>query len=1487
MKKYKVKFYSFKGFLLKEFEVEKDSLIESVSLDIAGFEFLGWYQGRTIFDFNTPVTKHINLVAKLRDDWSSKKVEINNVTYKLFDNKTASIFKVPNDAVDEFIIPSEIVSDNITYKVTTLGIHSFDHSKITKLIIPNSILFIQGEAFRFADKLKEVTLPTSIPYLADGTFFGCSSLESIDIPGNIKSIDRNCFRVCSSLKTVNILAGVEVIKEYIFYECKSLETVIIPDTVTKMGINVFEKCTSLKHIALSKNLKILSECTFINCCNLQSVVLPEILEKLEKKVFFGCTNLSEINFPDTLVEIGAWTFVGCKSLKNIKIPQNVLQINSGVFTECASLEEIYIHKDVNLIKGTAFDQCYNLKNIIINEDNQYYKVKDGHIFSYDETEFVRYIELSKTEVYSIPKSVTKVLEGSFHYIRFIRKLIFHEGIEVVTSALSESDAIVCFTPLKERPESWSINCYYLVPVNLLVLNNDGTKKIQLINKSITPAKLISKYVYKGVIYDRYTDGTAHVVGIEANAVDVEVYNQIICDDEEYTVTDMKKHIPNPDTLKKLTIGSNITIIPNYFITSESLEEVILPPTIIELGEYAFDKCTLLVNITIPESVSKIGNCSFSGCTSLKSINIPKNVNRLNASTFSGCSSLEDVKLHDEFTSIGIYTFKHCTSLKSIVLPQQVNVISSGAFDGCTSLENVELSSETRYIFSSAFYGCKSLKQITIPNTVIEIGARAFGQCTSLTNIVLPKSVEKLEEKIFAGSLNLTVYTEHTSKPGGWHNDFNYDNLFVMWGTSKVEKSYNKANMSLLEYIDSVNDSTPLDEINNLILQVVNYKDKDVEKNKSIKYKGYTLGLKYNNPTAMYHLGLLYLEGTGVSKNFKKGYTLITDAAKLGSLEAQYKYGYLTIREDDLVKKECGPISKESLDLALSYFEDQVSNNNADALLTLAMGYLYNDNPNYSRTVEIAEIMVSKNIKFGMELKVEATNRNLLCEQREMLAKYKKSKPTPYQICEIADLAEAYYLGKDKDGNKVYNYDDYPIEFAQYAYEQGNVLAKCIYGTCLCIGKGIKTDKTLGFKLVYESYEQGCPFACGMLAYLYEVGYGCDKDSKKAFEFAEKGIKLDDGLSYGNLASFYEEGINCDIDLDKAKELYHKAIELKSNQEKNLAVLEKKIAVRKIIDFTTLLLEDKCSNKIISRVLDIVTNCDCDDVGIAILDMLLSNDRHYSDETSMFVQVCTKFKKLYNVTYTIGLEEAVIELLSLKGIKYENTEDVIDLDMYDCLAKLTAYVRKHDLSLLAFNIVNVGYMVTITNPSNANTIIESFNKSLLGKTTVTLFEVDNDLSKEAKLVKMLFNEVDQDKVDLLVNKKIPEFIDCIFDEDNPAFACFGEDENLNGCIQDLIYIKEDYVFSKEQQRELSNVIHKAGRGYDDGIEAADKFMYDFGYSIIEMHFSRKANSSYELYYSYDGSSFGPDDIAFPITLVKNHEKEEFEILMYKFLGDYIV
>lgn len=171
--------------------------------------------------------------------------------------------------------------------------------------------------------------------------------------------------------------------------------------------------------------------------------------------------------------------------------------------------------------------------------------------------------------------------------------------------------------------------------------------------------------------------------------------------------------------KQLTIESSISDGngKSYTVTkigmgafNSTLEEVTLPPTLDEIEDSAFFKCSSLTEITIPEGVTKIGTNAFYGCSQLTSITIPSTIKNMDTA-FPSNPKLSQVTLTNGIYRISSSAFKDCTGLTEIKIPTSVGKIRSDAFNGCTGLTSVTLEKGINIINRNAFKDCTNLNDV--------------------------------------------------------------------------------------------------------------------------------------------------------------------------------------------------------------------------------------------------------------------------------------------------------------------------------------------------------------------------------------------------------------------------------------------------------------------------------------------------------------------------------------------------------------------------------------------------------------------------------------------------------------------------------------------------------------------------------------------------------------------------------------------------------
>ena len=189
----------------------------------------------------------------------------------------------------------------------------------------------------------------------------------------------------------------------------------------------------------------------------------------------------------------------------------------------------------------------------------------------------------------------------------------------------------------------------------------------------------------------------------------------------------------------------------------SLEKVIIPPSVIEIGQRAFCRCRLLKEVVFSEGLKFIKKDAFRRCKSLEAITIPHTVSVLGDGAFSLCTSLKTVVLPNGLESIDSYAFAFCESIDEIKIPTSVTNLGYRSFEECIKLKNVVLSEGLQRIGGYAFANCSSLERLAIPSSVIVIGEYV---CDSLSSIHFSQEVEEFISTNYIPWWNCISYYEY-------------------------------------------------------------------------------------------------------------------------------------------------------------------------------------------------------------------------------------------------------------------------------------------------------------------------------------------------------------------------------------------------------------------------------------------------------------------------------------------------------------------------------------------------------------------------------------------------------------------------------------------------------------------------------------------------------------------------------------------------------
>ena len=110
-------------------------------------------------------------------------------------------------------------------------------------------------------------------------------------------------------------------------------------------------------------------------------------------------------------------------------------------------------------------------------------------------------------------------------------------------------------------------------------------------------------------------------------------------------------------------------------------------------EYTGDGCSVpkdVISVRFNDGLQKIGDRAFSKCRSLERIVLPSTVTEIGIDAFNSCCNLREVTFNEGLQKIECTAFYKCRSLERIILPSTVTDIGYNAFNGCRDLKEVNL-----------------------------------------------------------------------------------------------------------------------------------------------------------------------------------------------------------------------------------------------------------------------------------------------------------------------------------------------------------------------------------------------------------------------------------------------------------------------------------------------------------------------------------------------------------------------------------------------------------------------------------------------------------------------------------------------------------------------------------------------------------------------------------------------------------------------------
>ncbi len=357
------------------------------------------------------------------------------------------------------------------------------------------------------------------------------------------------------------------------------------------------------HVAIPEGIRVIGEYAFANHKDLLSVDLPSTVTEISSWAFDRCERLGNINLPEGLERIGNNAFYACYNLSAIVLPSTVKHLGESAFWGCINLSEVVLPAGLQEISHCAFKMCLKLKEV------------------------------------AIPTSVKKVGRWSFSDCESLISLSLPQGLEGVSDhmlsgckSLSRIDLPEGITKIGE----WAFSgCSALelltLPESLEEIGEWAFKGCDSLERMSIPAKVQRI----GANAFHRCSRLKSIVVSEGNADYTSEEGVLLTRDCSQLI-----RFPIASGFSAYDVSHGVTrILDRAFGDCDQLKSVVIPETVLSLGDFAFENCSQLSSVHFKDALPEVKEDTFKKCPLLKL--------HLGLNVFNGSNLHEVVRRHAE------------------------------------------------------------------------------------------------------------------------------------------------------------------------------------------------------------------------------------------------------------------------------------------------------------------------------------------------------------------------------------------------------------------------------------------------------------------------------------------------------------------------------------------------------------------------------------------------------------------------------------------------------------------------------------------------------------------------------------------------------------------------------------------------------------------------------------------------------------------------
>ncbi len=390
-------------------------------------------------------------------------------------------------------------------------------------------------------------------YFYKGAFTG-TQIGKVSFDANVTEVPRDLFKE-SKIQEISIPETVNYIQAYAFYKADLPDNFELGKRENEIGIyDLAFGETFLKRVVIDGDNYYGSRPFY--GCTIENVEITNCASG-ESGSIFECATLGKVTISPTVEVIGDRMFL-CSNIKEIKIPNTVRQIDAYAFQYATLPDGMNLHENI-VYQGSGIFCGTQLNKVSINVGSRYdlYTFRDAQIN-----------EL--TLMYDEEKDINRTSN------------MFNEAV---------IQKVIITDKVKRIPK------YFFSNANIKEINIPDT--LEVIDSAAFEYATLPKITFvNGILYKQWLFGSAKIEELTLHQID-----------DEYV-----ENCPSSCAkIKKVIISDDVSKIPNYIFRDNSIENIVIPGNVKEIGRSAFGRATLPADFKVPASVI-VGFDAFGGST---------------------------------------------------------------------------------------------------------------------------------------------------------------------------------------------------------------------------------------------------------------------------------------------------------------------------------------------------------------------------------------------------------------------------------------------------------------------------------------------------------------------------------------------------------------------------------------------------------------------------------------------------------------------------------------------------------------------------------------------------------------------------------------------------------------------------------------------------------------------------------------------------------